>query len=352
MSFGAEQQEALAWWLAAEYPDTTNVRIDDVRTPAAGASNETLLCDVIWERAGALERVPLVVRMQPTGVGVFPTYDLALQYRTMERLAGSVVPVPHLLGYEPHPAPLGAPFYLMERIDGVVPTENPPYHLTGWLSELPESERAAIWFAGIDTVARVSQVDWQERGFAALARPADGKTPLLQQLEQYRRFGRWAESLGQPYPLLWRGYDWLRAHAPRDEPTTLCWGDAKLANCLFRDGACVAALDWEMVHLGNPVDDLAWWLTLDRCLSEGWGFPRLAGLPSRDETVARWEAQSGASARDLPYYEVFGAFKFSIIMARVGTLLMQQGVFPAESEFDVQNGGTRVLALLLDQVGA
>lgn len=338
-------------WLTARHPEARAVAIAAMRAPSAGASNETLLFDLVWQRGGLRETTPMVVRVQPTAAGVFPVYDLQLQYRTMQLLGPSAVPVPKLLGFESDPSVLGAPFYLMERIAGEVPVENPPYHLTGWLAELPESERARLWLAGIDTIATVHREDWQGLGFGFLDRPAHGKTALQQQLHTYVDFAKWAEQLGRPYPFLWRGYRWLEANQPRDEPTALCWGDAKLANCLFRDGRCVAALDWEMVHLGNPVDDVAWWLILDRSLSEGWGFARLAGLPSREETIAHWEARSGFSARDVVYYEVFGAFKFSVIMARVGTLLMEQGVMPRETEMDVHNGGARVLATLLDQVG-
>ncbi len=338
-------------WLAARHPEARDLAITAMRAPSAGASNETLLFDLAWQRDGRRETTPMVVRVQPTAAGVFPVYDLQLQYRTMQLLGPSAVPVPKLLGFESDPSVLGAPFYLMERIDGEVPVENPPYHLTGWLAELPESERARLWLAGVDAIATVHREDWRALGFGFLDHPAHGATPLRQQLHTYVEFARWAEQLGRPYSFLWRAHRWLEANQPRDEPTALCWGDAKLANCLFRDGRCVAALDWEMVHLGNPVDDVAWWLILDRSLSEGWGFPRLAGLPSREETIAHWEARSGFSARDVVYYEVFGAFKFSVIMARVGTLLMEQGVMPRETEMDVHNGGARVLATLLDQVG-
>ena len=71
------------------------------------------------------------------------------------------------------------------------------------------------------------------------------------------------------------------------EPIGLVWGDAKLGNILFGSaGEAQAVLDWEMVALGNPMRDLAYWLFLDRHYSEGYGLPRLPGFPSRQQTVS------------------------------------------------------------------
>jgi aminoglycoside phosphotransferase (APT) family kinase protein len=128
------------------------------------------------------------------------------------------------------------------------------------------------------------------------------------------------------------------------EPVALLWGDAKLGNTLYHQGRVAAALDWEQAALGNPVDDLAWWLMLDQATSSGYGVPRLAGLPSREETVAHWEQASGCSARELPYYEVFAAWRMAIIMARIGTLFTQRGWVAPEAQMDVHNGAASLLA--------
>src|SRR5439155_21392253 len=90
-----------------------------------------------------------------------------------------------------------------------------------------------------------------------------------------------------------------------DAGIALCWGDARLGNQIFAGQTCVAVLDWEMAHLGDPVADLAWWIALDRCFSEGVGAPRLAGFPDRDATIARWEQLTGRRARHFEYYEIF-----------------------------------------------
>jgi aminoglycoside phosphotransferase (APT) family kinase protein len=82
-------------------------------------------------------------------------------------------------------------------------------------------------------------------------------------------------------------------------------------------------------------------------LSEGYGVPRLAALPDRAVTVARWEAAAGRKAEHLDYYERFATTRFAIIMARAGKLYMERGWLPAESEADVRNGGMAVLQTLM-----
>ena len=85
----------LTAWLQKQLPDATDVRVSDLVAPqSSGFSNDTLLFDLEYTRDGHAEREPLVVRIEPTGFQVFPEYDLTLQYRTMQRLAASPIPVP------------------------------------------------------------------------------------------------------------------------------------------------------------------------------------------------------------------------------------------------------------------
>uniref|UniRef100_UPI00202888D2 phosphotransferase n=1 Tax=Caballeronia sp. ATUFL_F1_KS39 TaxID=2921766 RepID=UPI00202888D2 len=80
--------------------------------------------------------------------------------------------------------------------------------------------------------------------------------------EYYRRYLAWASD-GKPQPTVDAGLAWLLANQPQDEPVGLSWGDARVGNMIFSDARCVAVLDWEMVALGNPEQDLGWWLFLD-----------------------------------------------------------------------------------------
>jgi len=340
-------------WLCEQRPEAKNLKISEFSTPDAGASNETLLFEAEWQEDGRQNRHALVARLQPEGPGVFPEYDLSQQYKAMSLLADTDVPVPKLAGFEADPAVLGTPFFLMERIDGRVVTENPPYHMEGWFKELPPEQRGEIWRNGIRTIAQINRLDWRTLGFDYLNNPELGETPLLQQLTYYRNFLIWTEQRGRPYPKLHAVLGHLEARQPKDETIALCWGDSKIANLLIDGTNVVGVLDWEMVHLGNPVDDLAWWFTLDNSLSEGLELlvgmevPKLSGLPSREEMIALWEKESGYSAEQLDYYELLGAFKYGVISASIGIKLTNAGIFPKEAEWDINNNCTPVLDRLI-----
>ena len=88
---------------------------------------------------------------------------------------------------------------------------------------------------------------------------------------------------------------------------------------------------------------------LDESLCTGYGVPRLAGLPARDETIAHWERASGFSARQLPYYDVFAAWRFAIVMTRIGRIFTERGWVPPEAHMDLRNGGSRLVELLAER---
>lgn len=339
--------QKLGDWLRAKGQPLCEV--SQLRPSSGGYSNITLLGS--FSKPDGTDAQDVVVRIQPQTAAVYPDCDVSVQYQTMQLLQSSGLPVPSLHGLETDPGVLGAPFFIMGRIAGQVPAENPIYHLQGWLHDLDEPQIRQHWFAGLDGVARLSRLDWKAAGFAFLL-PPDGVTPLQQQLAYYENMLKWSESLsGQHYEWLHRGLKWLKANQPSNEPLALSWGDAKLGNCVFDDGKLSGMLDWERPAIANPVDDLSWWLMLDESLCTGVGQPRLAGLPSREESIAWWEKASGHSAADLPYYDVFSAWRFALVMSRIGHIFTQRGWISADYQLDHNNGGTTLLKLLAPQHG-
>ena len=336
---------ALARWFTRCHPGARDLVVHGHEIPAAGYSNLTWLVTLDGPAGVALAPRKCVVRLQVQGDGVFPDNEVARQFDTLQRLAGSGLPVPALHGFEPDAQVVGAPFYVMSRIDGRVPNENPLYHLEGWLHDLPPADQGRHWLAGVSMLARIGRVDWRALGLSCLG-PGDSRAALEHRLSAGLQHVRWAESLGQPYPHLHAAYRWLVAHSPGDEPVALQWGDAKLGNCVFDEGRVAGVLDWETAALGSPVADLAWWLIHDEALSSGYGVPRLAGLPSREVSVAHWERACGHSAETLPYHEVMAAWRFATIMARIGTIFMQRGWVSRESAMDLNNGAAAVLGRL------
>ncbi|HZP43687.1 MAG TPA: phosphotransferase [Candidatus Binatia bacterium] len=337
--------DRFAVWLAAK-TGGRDVVVGPPRRPSAGVSNETLLVDATWTAGGGAVREALVVRLTPSGAPVFPEYDLPKQFRILERLAGTDVPVPPALWYEADPAVLGAPFYVMRRVEGAIPSEIPPYHAFGLCLDVPPPRRARLWWSGIETLARIHALDWRARGLEFLGVPGPGTDALDRQLDYWARFLDWGRG-EKPQPILDAALAWLREHRYAPARTALCWGDSRLPNLIFRGEEVVAVLDWEMAFLGDPEADLAWWLFLDWCSSTGYGIPRLEGFPTPAETVARYEALAGHPVEHLRWQEVMAAFRYGVITVKIARNMAEAGVGIAAAEMETNNVCTQRLAELL-----
>jgi aminoglycoside phosphotransferase (APT) family kinase protein len=338
----------LSHWLAAKLSRATDVRLSPLTKPGLGFSNETLLGDVAWREGGERRAERLVFRLEPRDFLVFPEYDLPKQVRVMQCLRSTGLAVPEVLWLEEDGDVLGCPFYVMRRIEGEVPPDIPFYHAAGVLAGAPPDRRAAMWWRGIETLARIHEADWRALGLSFLGAPTDGEGAIDPQLDYYERFLRWAQG-SEPEPVLEAALRWLREHRPAPQRISLCWGDARLPNIMYRDGEVAGVFDWEMAFLGDPEADLAWWLFLDWHHSEGNATPRLEGLPPTEETVRRYEELTGRAVRNLRYYEVFAGFRFGVIMVSIYRNMRARGVAPTSSGGrGLESPITRRLAELLD----
>ncbi len=337
-------------WLQTKLPNATELRVEDFRGPKdTGFSSDTMMFDLHYRDGGAAQSEAMVIRIEPAGdFGVFPEYDVALQFNMMRSLEDTRVPAPRMFWLEEDRGPLGAPFYVMEKLAGRVPSDSPPYHKEGWIFECTPAEREALWWSALDAMAEVHKLDWQDPRFAFLRRPPAGQTPLEAQLAYWDHYIDWGMERSR-YPLLESTREWLGAHQPENEPTAICWGDSRISNQIFDGTTVVAVIDWEMVFLGNPVADLAWFTTLDRCFTQGVGIPRLEGLPDVAATVARWEKAVGREAHEFHYYTVFAAWRFAAIMARLFLQMKHYELLPQEVDVDVTNFATHVLEMTLEE---
>jgi aminoglycoside phosphotransferase (APT) family kinase protein len=338
-------REILTGWFGAP-ARLPGARITDLRTPEfTGFSSEILMVDV--EHDGGTEA--LAVRVAPLHYQVFPEPRFAEQYRLMCILnAETDIPVPPVLWYETDPGYLDAPFLVMRRIEGRVPTDAPPYHTGGWVTEIDPAERAAMWWSGLDIVARLHRLDPDALRLRFLDQPQWGRLGLEQRLGYYEHFMNWAYA--GPKPTATRALAWLKEHRP-SEPNApvLLWGDARIGNMIFAPGGTpLAALDWETATFGQAEEDLAWYLFLDRHHSEGLEVPRLAGFPPPGETIARFEDLLGRPMRHMGYYEVLSGFKFTVIMSRIGQAMIEWGWLEPDSDFPHNNNCSRLVDVILE----
>ena len=171
-------------FLARGRPGAEDLVIANLRAPSnTGFSSETLLFEVHWRERGVPRVERLVARIEPRGFNVFPTYDLTVQFRVMNALAKTGVPVPAMREHDWSDDTLGAPFYTMEFLDGWVPSDNPPMHAAGRMAEeLSPAEREQVWWSGVEAMCRVHDVDPEMLGLDFLDEPERGSDALAQHL--------------------------------------------------------------------------------------------------------------------------------------------------------------------------
>jgi aminoglycoside phosphotransferase (APT) family kinase protein len=345
-----QARDKLTTWLRAKLPEAEGLVLSDISAPgASGFSNETLLFDASYQQQGESRLQRLVVRVQPRGFQVYPQYDMLRQYRVLQSLADTPVPAPPVYWIEEEENDtLGSPFYVMGRIDGRVPTDHPSYNLEGWMTELSPDQVTEVWWTGIDCLAKVAGVDYRARGLDFLARPELGDTALDQNLNYYRNYQLWAER-GQQHPVLEQAYQWLAANKPAKEPVGLVWGDARIGNIIFDGTGAAAVVDWESATLGSPEMDLAWTLFVERYQYVSSGNLRLAGFPSREQTLEHYQQLTGHTVENLHYHEVFSGYRFGCSMVRIAQQLVYYGMFDEESgrNFELDNAVINILADLL-----
>lgn len=347
-----QSRKSLAAWFAGVLSADGDVELSEFRGPGGtGFSNETLIVDATWSCAGERSTHTFVVRVAPTGYALFPDAAFDVQHRVLVALnADGTVPVPTVRWYETDASVLGAPFFVMDEVVGKVPEDNPPYHISGWLHDVEPAVRERIWWGAIDTMADLHTLDWRGLGLGFLETPDAG---LPQQLAYYASFLEQVEQ-HEPVPMARRALAWIRDNLPTcDEPLVLCWGDARVGNVMYDDqGKRLAALDWEMVTLGSPSQDVAWAWFLDRHHSEGCGVPRLEGFPSKEATLERYQSRSGLALQEMDFYEVFAAFRFCVIMGKLAVIFKDWGLLEPDNAMAQENTVTALTEKVLAERGA
>ncbi len=343
-----EARAALTAWFGRTQPGAEQVELSEVSGPEfTGFSSETLIFDVDWVEDGGARHEGFVARVQPTGHTLFPDPMFDPQWEVMKALSERTdVPLPTMWRLEHDPSVLGAPFLVMGRVPGEAPPDNPPYSFEGWLKDATAEQQARVWWSGMEAMARVHTADWRTLGIDG-GPDSHYLVGLDAQLGYYETY--LDDTVGDaPQPVLRSTLRWLREHQPDPVTPELCWGDARLGNILFVDFEARAVLDWEMVCLGDPQQDLAWWIYFDRHHCENLGMPRIEGFPSYDETVAWWEERTGRTADRVEYYTVFAGFRFGVIMARLGQMMKGLDILPVDSDFGENNTAIQFLVTLLD----
>ncbi len=293
---------------------------------ATGMSSETIILRARWTQDDEPVEQRFVTRVAPTAqdVPVFPSYRLDHQFDVI-KLVGELtdVPVPRVRWLEPTGEVLGAPFFLMDYVDGVVPPDVMPYTFGGnWFHDAPPESQRLLQDSTVEVLAKLHAIPEPTSRFGFLG-GGDGNA-----LERHFAWVRsWYDfavpDIGRS-PLLERTFDWLQANWPAEVAATepvLLWGDARIGNVLYRDFRPVAVLDWEMTTLGPRELDVAWLIFAHMVFQELAGLATLPGLPDvlREEDVrSEYRRLTGVDLGDLHWFYVYSGVMWACVFMRTG----------------------------------
>jgi aminoglycoside phosphotransferase (APT) family kinase protein len=334
-----EVRRALASWMVPRLDGRTLDSLDVAFPEGHGFSNDTLMADAVVDGIA----VPLVVQAAPMSEGLFPEYQIARMARIQQDLRQhSDVPVATVRWQEDDRAPLGAPFYVMDRIDGRVPDESPKaYHAAGWLFEARPEERRQLWLSMLNAMARLHRLDVASQ-FGYLTETRWGMSldadPAAERIRQWRDYTIWASDADDPPPTLMGVWDALAAALPPQvERLSIGWGDAKLGNIMFREFDAVALLDWELCGVAPAEEDLMNQLAVDAVLADVFRVPRIDGFPSREESISLYEELLQREMVGTNWWYVFALAKMAAEIHRILRQTRKLGGMPNDIELESVN---------------
>lgn len=239
------------------------------------------------------------------------TKVLLREARLLQALSGTDVPHATFRGVSSDLDVIGAPFYLMDLVDGWSPMGG------GWAApfdtDLAARGELAIQLA--DGAAKMARVDWKAHGLEGFGKP-DG---FLE-----RQVDRWLSHLSaykfRDLPGLDKAAAWLRDHTPGTFEPGIMHGDYQFANVMYRHDApaeLAAIIDWEMATIGDPLLDLGWVLVGWPPEGDAMKYTRYldySGMPSRDDMLEHYARVSGRDVSQIDYYVILARFKLAIVL--------------------------------------
>lgn len=332
--------------VAATLPPGTQPSITlDGDIEANGMSSETILLTGRWHEASAAVEHRWVMRLAPTpqDVPIFATYRLDHQYAVM-RLAAALtdVPIPPVSHLDADGTTLGSQFFLMDRVDGLVPPDVMPYTFgDNWLADATAEQQDRLQNETVSTIAELHQIPdaLTHFDFLRTAEP-EGATGLHRRLRWLTQWYEFAAGESGRSPLVDRALTWLGEHFPdtaAHRGDVLCWGDARIGNVIYQDFRPAAVLDWEMACIGPRELDISWLIFAHNVFQE---LGRLGGLPGmpdflREEDVRnRYRELTGVQLDDLRWFYIYAGVVWCCVFLRAGARRVHFGEVGAPTDID------------------
>jgi aminoglycoside phosphotransferase (APT) family kinase protein len=294
-------------WLKSRVPGLTGT--PRVTQYSGGASN--------WTYRLEYHSHDLVLRRPPAGTKAKSAHDMGREFRIQKALAPSFPLVPEMIAFCDDASVLGSDFYVMRRIDGIIPRRKLGAHLD-------RRGARALCLAVIDTLVQLHQVDAASAGLSSLGKgPGYARRQVEGWTDRYRRARTWNA------PTFREVTAWLEERTPADVATCVIHNDFRLDNLVLDRNdptRIVGVLDWEMATLGDPLMDLgsslAYWVEArdDLVARATRRQPtHLPGMLTRSEVIAYYCERMGLRLEgpSRVFYEVFGLFRLAGIIQQI-----------------------------------
>ena len=257
----------------------------------------------------------LVLRRPPFGANIKSAHDMGREYRILSRLHNVYPKAPNALLCCDDADVLGAPFYVMERVTGVILRAKPPAGV-----DLSTETMRKLSTAFVDAFAELHSVDFERAGLGDLGKP---EGYIERQISGWRK--RYAAAKTEEIEDMESVGEWLSENLPSENPGALIHNDFKYDNIILNPenlAEITAVLDWEMATIGDPLMDLgttlAYWAEEnDPAELRMFGLTRLPGNLDRRSFVERYVKMSGRVPFEPLFYYVYGMYKIAVIIQQI-----------------------------------
>lgn len=328
---GIDAESVTSWFAERVAELATPLQFEQI---TGGLSNLTY-------RVTAADGRRWVLRRPPLGHVLATAHDMAREHRIITALGPTMVPVPPVVDLCVDESVNGAPFYVMDFVDGLVASD------ASVAEALTIPARATACRSLVDVLATIHGIDVDAIGLGDLGRREDY---VGRQLSRWKR--QYDASTDSPITEMDQLHDRLLARIPQQVDATIVHGDYRIENCILRsDGTIAAVLDWELCTLGDPLADLGftlvyWGEATDRLPIAPNATTTLPGFATRAEVVAMYAERTGRDVSSIGYYMALGYWKLGCILQGV-LMRYRAGAMGDSDRSDPRlDGGVTALAIL------
>ena len=294
-------------WLQQHFPSLTDQ--PKITQFAGGASN--------WTYRLQFAHQGLILRRAPLGKKAKGAHDMLREFNLQKSLKPHYPMVPKMFVSCEDTSILGSPFYIMERLEGLILRKNLPRQYQ-WDSAMTQAVCHAFW----DKLIELHKVDYQKEGLQNLGK---GAGYVKRQISGWNQ--RYAQAVTWNVPSGKKVMQWLETHCPEDSQLCLIHNDYRLDNVVLdpkQPKKILGVLDWEMATIGDPLMDLgnslAYWIEAkdDFFIKRMRRQPsHLPGMLTREESIAYYAQKMGIEVHDFSFYRVYGLFRLAGIVQQI-----------------------------------